>query len=75
VVERARGVSAQPAPRTRDEALELLTHDTDATVAALAKLHAAAASGNPARVVIGSRERTPVELALERGPRLATKEA
>jgi AAA family ATP:ADP antiporter len=49
-------------PTTVDEALERLTKDADATVAALARLHVAALSGQSSRVEISTRERAPIPL-------------
>jgi hypothetical protein len=64
----------EPPPSTREGALERLAQDGDATLSALAQLHAAAVSGRPARVVIGSREGASIELALEeRAERLITE--
>jgi len=53
-VERAAQVHGlTPAPRGRGAALEILVRDADATLAALAQLHAATRAGRPARVAIG----------------------
>jgi hypothetical protein len=56
--------SLPPAPADRAAALELLERDADATVAALAQLHAATRAGRGARVVIGRGvgARPPVQL-------------
>ena len=53
-----------PAPRDRGAALEILVGDADATVAALAQLHAATLAGRTARVAIGRSvgARAPVQL-------------
>ena len=53
-----------PAPRGREAALEILVRDADATVAALAQLHAAARAGAAARVAIGRGQgpRPPLQL-------------
>jgi HEAT repeat protein len=53
-VTRARALLHHAAPSTREEALDLLARDRDATVSALARLHAAKAAGKQASVVIGS---------------------
>jgi AAA family ATP:ADP antiporter len=42
-------------PLTRERAVELMVHDADTTLAALASLHAATVAGRSARVVIGGR--------------------
>jgi hypothetical protein len=53
------------APATRRAAVELMMHDADTALAALASLHAAAVAGRPARVAIGGRlgGRPAVELS------------
>jgi ATP:ADP antiporter, AAA family len=48
-------------PSTRERAVELMVHDADTTLAALAALHAASVAGKSARVVLGGR--TAVELS------------
>jgi AAA family ATP:ADP antiporter len=63
-VARARAFIHQTPPGTRDEALDRLAHSEDATLAALAQLHVAAASGRASRVILASRERAGIELAM-----------
>jgi hypothetical protein len=64
-VTRASAVCGTTPPASRDESMTRLLHDADATVVALAELHAAAEAGRPKEVVIPSRssERAPVALA------------
>jgi HEAT repeat protein len=58
------GTRPRTRPNTREEALARLASDGDATVAALARLHEAAASGKAVAETIGSRDRPRVELTL-----------
>jgi len=53
------------APATREAALASMVRDADATLAALASLHAATVAGKPARVAVGGGlgERPSVELS------------
>src|SRR5258707_12279389 len=54
MIERSRDRLPLPPPATKEEALERLLRDDDATIAALAELPVAALSGKSSRVAIGS---------------------
>jgi AAA family ATP:ADP antiporter len=67
-VARAVAVCGLSAPATREDAMTRLLRDADATIVALAELHAAATAGRSIEVAIAgrSRERPPVPLATGR---------
>jgi len=69
-VRRAQALVALVAPATLDEALALLMRDSDATLVALATLHAATLAGQQAQVAIstGSRDGASLELTTRAWP-------
>lgn len=74
VAARARSWTHHRLPATRDEALQILLEDRDATVAALARLHAAAMRGSAARIRLGELGRPPIELSVIHRPKQTTPE-
>jgi hypothetical protein len=60
-------------PATRESALAAMARDSDATLSALAALHAATVAGKPARVLVGGGlgQRPRVELTTASAPRTA----
>jgi AAA family ATP:ADP antiporter len=67
-VARASSVCGTSPPGTREESMTRLLRDADATIVALAELHAGAVAGRPVEVVIAGRssDRPPVALATGR---------
>jgi AAA family ATP:ADP antiporter len=65
IAARARPWTHHQVPATREQALGMLIEDEDPTVAALARLHAAASEGRTERVVVGeSTDGQFIELAI-----------
>jgi len=62
-VHRTVSLTTKVGPKSESEALALLVDDADATVAALARLHAASMAGESVSVVIDSQAGASVELS------------
>jgi AAA family ATP:ADP antiporter len=72
-VERAIPFGGARPPGTRDQALALLMADKDSMLAGLARLHAAAASGQSAHVEVDSLDVGAIDLGLEARPPLGAE--